>query len=265
MTGLAGMFGFMLIPAGVLVLSAVLGTMTKIPKTGEAMLQHFAGGVVLSAVASELVPEMKKTEASIWAIVLGFLLGVTMLLIIRKIFPEEDEDDSDKEDRIVRPDFQRLEETEGSVPWGSVIPTLIDLLCDGMLVGLSFAAPVASAGVILAISIALEMASLGAALLISMKKSGVDAAKAVMIIVALAVAMTLSGVGSFLAADAIQVSFKQGYYAALAFGIAACLWLACEDLLMEAHENEDEKWFVTAMFFIGFLIPILLDKLSEDD
>lgn len=249
------MFEFMMLPGAVLVASALLGTMVKIPKSAEAVLQHFAGGVVLSAVASELVPEMKKEEAPVWAITVGFLLGVAMLLTIRKIFSEKEEADEKPS-----ASFQKLDES-GSIPWGSVIPTLIDLLCDGMLVGLSFSAG-AGAGFILAISIALEMASLGAALVVKMQNEGVTTAKAILVVVVLSAAMVAAGVGSFAVADSIQGT--PSYYAALAFGIAACLWLACEDLLLEAHEEEGEKWFVTAMFFVGFLVPIILDKVGGE-
>ena len=45
----------------------------------------------------------------------------------------------------------------------------------------------------------------------------------------------------------------------LAFGLIALLYLVTEELLVEAHETEDRPW-VTAMFFIGFLLLLLLDQ-----
>jgi ZIP family zinc transporter len=46
----------------------------------------------------------------------------------------------------------------------------------------------------------------------------------------------------------------------LAFGLIALLYLVTEELLVEAHESEDRPW-VTAMFFVGFLLLLLLDEL----
>lgn len=251
---LPGVVGFLAIPAAVLILSAVVGTLAKIPTQVEKALQHFAGGVVISAVASELVPELKSEMAPIWAIVIGFSLGVAMLLLIRKLFPEAEDDDTEGS-------FNNMSGGGGEIPWGTIIPILIDLSCDGMLVGLSFAAG-SGAGFILAISIALEMASLGAATLVAMKKKGVDTAVSMVVVTFLAGAIVLSGALAFLGASSIAGT--AGYYALLAFGVAACLWLATEDLLLEAHEGADgEKWWITSMFFAGFLVPILLDKLGE--
>jgi ZIP family zinc transporter len=45
--------------------------------------------------------------------------------------------------------------------------------------------------------------------------------------------------------------------AILGFGVSALLYLVTEELLVEAHETKDPP-LVTATFFLGFLIPILL-------
>lgn len=43
-----------------------------------------------------------------------------------------------------------------------------------------------------------------------------------------------------------------------AFGLVALLYLVTEELLVEAHETVDRPW-VTAMFFAGFLLILLLE------
>lgn len=43
----------------------------------------------------------------------------------------------------------------------------------------------------------------------------------------------------------------------LGFGVAALLYLVTEELLVEAHSVEDTP-FITAMFFVGFLIPLVV-------
>ena len=46
----------------------------------------------------------------------------------------------------------------------------------------------------------------------------------------------------------------------LAFGAAALLYLAVEELLVEAHE-ETETTLLSAMFFAGFLVIYVLGEL----
>ena len=54
-----------------------------------------------------------------------------------------------------------------------------------------------------------------------------------------------------------------GLFALGAAGLAALLYLVTEELLVEAHEvPEVETPLVTAMFFVGFLLFLLLGMLS---
>jgi len=48
--------------------------------------------------------------------------------------------------------------------------------------------------------------------------------------------------------------------AILGFGVAALLYLVTEDLLLEAHAPSDTP-AITATFFLGFLIPLVLAHL----
>ena len=48
--------------------------------------------------------------------------------------------------------------------------------------------------------------------------------------------------------------------AILGFGVAALLYLVTEDLLLEAHATSDTP-AITATFFLGFLIPLVLAHL----
>jgi len=281
---------FLLIPSAVLMLSAFSAMAFKIPETIEGALQHFAGGVVLSATATELVPVMLKPEAPIWVISLGFTVAVAFFLVIRNTLGhghggggEEGGhghggggDDAEhghgggggghggghKEEEghgHGHDDGYKSMDADVAIPWGGIAPVLVDFMCDGMLTGLSFSAG-ASAGLILVLSIALEMASVGAAVFASTLK-GVARPKALAVMFFLACALYGTGVAAYTVAD--QLAGSSTYYGLLAFGICACLWLACEDLLKEAHENEEEANWVTAMFFLGFLLPVILDKLQQ--
>ena len=46
----------------------------------------------------------------------------------------------------------------------------------------------------------------------------------------------------------------------LSFGLIALLYLVTEELLVEAHEVPDRPW-VTAMFFVGFLLLMSLEEM----
>ena len=47
-----------------------------------------------------------------------------------------------------------------------------------------------------------------------------------------------------------------------AFGLIALLYLVTEELLIEAHEIPDRPW-VTALFFAGFLLLMVLEEVSS--
>jgi len=47
----------------------------------------------------------------------------------------------------------------------------------------------------------------------------------------------------------------------LSFGLAALLFLVTEELLVEAHEAEEKPW-LTAMFFGGFLLFLILGMVA---
>jgi ZIP family zinc transporter len=49
---------------------------------------------------------------------------------------------------------------------------------------------------------------------------------------------------------------------ALAFGAAALLYLAVEELLLEAHENAETP-LLTAMFFVGFIVIYVLSEVGS--
>lgn len=279
-------YEFLLLPAVILLMSAISAMIFKIPKNVEAALQHFAAGVVLSAVSIELVPIMLAKDASITSVSSGFLIGVVTLLFVRKTFGhghgggEEhghghggDEEHGDENEKghghgnekghghdAGHDGYAKMEDSpSAAVNWGSIVPVLIDFMCDGLLMGLSFAAG-EGAGLILVLSIALEMSSVGAAVFQGMISSKVAAGKAFTVMVFLALALFGSGAAAFMLSTSLAGT--QLYFGLMSYGVAACLWLAGEDLLVEGHADGESSW-VTAVFFLGFLLPVLLEKLER--
>jgi len=280
MMSFTGTMGFLLLPAVILLLSAVSAMIFKMPKEVESALQHFAGGVVLSAVAVELVPIILAKEASIMSVSAGFMLGMMTLLFVRRTFGhghgggDEDHghgghgDGHEKEKghghgntgHGGHSEYEKMEDSpSAAVNWSSILPVLIDFMCDGLLMGLSFAAG-QGAGLILVLSIALEMSSVGAAVFQGMRSSKVPTGIAFSVMVFLAVALFGSGAAAFVVSDSLAGT--QLFFGLMSYGVAACLWLAGEDLLVEGHSDGEKSW-VTSMFFLGFLLPVLLEKMER--
>lgn len=261
------------LPAGITLISALSALFIKISKEVESLLGHFAGGVVLSACANELLPMVAGDDVPIGALCGGFLGGMLLMMAIRKAFPEDDDDDDD-EDGGKEEGYAALpggSAGDGAIPWGTVVPMFIDFVMDGILIGLSFAASGSSddsgdapsnAGLIIVISLSVEKITLGSSTMFAMKKKGVTTTKAMTVTGMLAASLFVG------AAFGVQVVAALNgspiFYSAISFGIASLLWLVIEELLSEAHETKDTV-ITPVAFFLGFLIPMVLDKLGGGD
>ena len=107
---------------------------------------------------------------------------------------------------------------------------------------------------LLAIALALELLSLGMATSTELRGNNLSKLKTIGLIVSLTMVFFTSAVlGSTLlrnlSSDSLEVI--------LSFGMAALLFLVTEELLTEAHEEEETVWH-TAIFFGGFLLFVIL-------
>ncbi len=202
---------------------------------------HFAAGVVFSVVAVELLPDIVKRHVP-WEIGLGFSLGVAAMLGLRALAEGTEKGES---------------EAAGTVPWGLVVGIGVDVLVDGLLLGIVFAAG-PKAGLLLALALAFELVSLGLAMgsqfserrLTPRASAGLLVGTALTFFVGAAASVAFT---SFLSADALEI--------VLSFGLAALLFLVTEELLVEAHEEKEGLWQTTA-FFGGFLAFLLLGMVA---
>jgi len=255
------------LPAAITLLSAVSALYLKISKNVESSLGHFAGGVVLSACANELLPKVSGDDCGIGALSLGFGGGMLLMMAVRKFFPEDDDDDDDDDDKkesLLEGGKAAEPKGDGAIPCGTVVPMIIDFVLDGVLIGLGYAAGGGDgdSGFILVVSLSVEKITLGSSTTFAMKKKGVSTPKALAVVIMLAASMFAGG-----AIGATVVASLQGqpiFYSAIAFGVAALLWLVTEELLEEAHSVKDTP-MTPVYFFAGFLIPMVLDKLGGGD
>lgn len=137
------------------------------------------------------------------------------------------------------------------IPWAMTIPIFIDAIMDGMLIGL-MSATTAHGAVLLAVATAVEMAFLGITFGALVMHCGW---RKWFLALLMPLTLTLSGLLGAVSAHAVADIFEVGI---TAFGIAALLFLACNELLKEASENAS-AW-QSCWLFVGFLVIIMLER-----
>jgi ZIP family zinc transporter len=233
-----GALGFALIPAIALIVGGVIAAFHPPAPWLRSLLQHFAAGVVFAAVAGELLPREMDEHRPV-PFVLGFAAGIALMLAIRELTARS----------------ESRAGTSGSGGATSLVLTVgVDLLIDGLLVGIGFAAG-AETGILITFALTLEVLSLGLATVATMMQDGEARRQAILTTIGLAVVLLLgAGLGGLL------LSGLEGapYLAMLGFGSAALLYLVTEELLVEAHEVP-ETALATATFFAGFLVLFVIE------
>ncbi|MBA2079440.1 MAG: transporter [Rhodanobacter sp. SCN 65-17] len=205
------------------------------PKLGSAV-QHFAAGVVFSALAVEILPDILHQDAPLAALA-GFTAGVLLMLGLRQA-------------------GCRIEKTS-SRPWGMTLIVGADVLIDGVLIGVAFGAGTRE-GLFVTIALAVEMLSLGLATAASLARADASRTRIIVSILVLAI-LPFAGA---LAGSLLLGGLKGGWMeAVLAFAAATFLYLVTEELLKEAHEVREAPW-MTALFFAGFIGLLLLDMVA---
>jgi ZIP family zinc transporter len=196
-----------------------------------SLIQHFAAGVVLAALAVELLPEIGREHAPGLVLIASFAMG-SLFMYALKLWTMGLEHKA------------KISVRAGGMSTGLLLATFIDVATDGFIIGAGFATG-GETGTILALGLSVELLFLGLAL-----TSGAIAGWR---IIALSGALGLTVLmfallGSVLLAGASHATIG----GTLAFSAAALLYLVTEELLMEAHEVE-EKSVSTLVLFGGFL------------
>ena len=220
---------YTLIPAAAAIIGAALAVTLRPGPMLVSATQHFAAGVVFAAAAGEILPDLKHGGAA-WPITIGGALGVAVMLFVKRL-----------EDWV-------------KGPIGLLTTVGIDILIDGLVLGIGFVAG-AKAGLLLTVALTIEVLFLGLTVANELSEFATSRIKVVALTAGLVV---LLPIGALLGApiSALPGPVLTGFFA---FGLIALLYLVTEELLVEAHETPDRPW-VTAMFFAGFLILLLLEE-----
>ena len=180
------------LPAGFMLISTIAGLHIRVPETLAGALQHFAAGILLCTIGTELLPTMSAASGFQMnlACFFGFFAGVGVMLTLGVLF-SEDHDDEDEEGNTGRRESvlkrsiasrqqksnivgesQSLLSKQSMIvifPTGLLFAIAVDSLMDGLLIGIAMAAG-PSAGPMMAASLSVEMGFLG--LTLSMALNG---------------------------------------------------------------------------------------------
>lgn len=230
---------YAMFPALAMVIGGVLAAFRPPSPRLRSVFQHAAAGVVFAAVAGEVLPEAKESH-NVAGVIAGFAAGVALMLVVRM---------------LTEPKAGAAEESDS--PKGLIITVGIDLIIDGLLVGIGFAAG-AEVGLLVTIALTLEVLFLGLSAASALDRAGVRPPQAIATAVGFGALLVLSAV----AGAAVLGGLSGAPYAAvLGFGSAALLYLVTEELLVEAHEVPETP-LTTAAFFAGFLALLVIEMLA---
>jgi ZIP family zinc transporter len=204
----------------------------------ESNVQHFAAGVVIAAVAAELLPNIHGRAPMI--VVLGFAIGVVTMLGIHRL-------SKTIEKRDIGGQYA------GAA--GLLITVSIDMLIDGVLIGVTFLDN-PDTGVIIAVALAIEVLFLGVAGVIALPRD-MGVVRKLAVPTAFGLLLASGVIGGVLALDGVTGA---PIAIILAFGSAALLYLVTEELLVKAGKVPETP-VSTTLFFVGFLAIFLLDML----
>jgi ZIP family zinc transporter len=204
----------------------------------ESNIQHFAAGVVTAAVAAELLPGIHDRAPQI--VVLGFAIGVVTMLGIHRLSKKI-------EKRNVGGQFA------GAA--GLLITVAIDMLIDGVLIGVTFLDN-PDTGIIIAVALAIEVLFLGVAGVVALPQ-GMSTVKKMSVPTVFGLLLAIGVTVGVLTLDGVTGA---PIALILAFGSAALLYLVTEELLVKAGKVPETP-VSTTLFFVGFLAIFLLDML----
>lgn len=235
MENYSGVITYAFIAATALLFGGIISVIKEPGTKVRSAILHFAAGVIFSVVSVELLPDIMARHDAL-EIASGFGAGVLLMLAVRYFLEPKKE----QKDNL-------------GFPTAFIVVIAIDLLIDGVLMGIGFATS-RETGAFLAVALSVELLALGMATSITLAGSKVNRTQTILTILGLS-ALVL---GSTLLSAFSLVGISAGYLEViLAFGLAALLFLVTEELLVEAHESRQNP-LLTAAFFGGFLLFMLL-------
>lgn len=250
---------YTLLPVAAVILGGIIAAFRPPGARLRSCIQHFAAGIVFAAVALEILPDIMHERSAVAAVV-GFVLGVGAMLGVKTLTENFGRSLSGEAGAgsAIKPEIAAAQPTpQNKYPVSLLITLGIDILIDGLLIGVGFAAG-SKQGVLLTVALTIEVLFLGLSAATAMARDSIGRDKIIAITVGLGLLLSVgAGIGAALLNNLSGFSKE----VVLSFGAAALLYLVTEELLVEAHE-EPETPMLTAMFFIGFVTLLVIEMLA---
>jgi zinc transporter, ZIP family len=205
-------------------------------------VQHFAAGLVIAAVASDLIPEVEKIGTPL-GILGGFAVGGLAMIALKWV--------------VVK--FERFEKKRHQLPIGLSAAAAVDTLMDGAIISAGFSAAQKQLGPLLAAALGMELFFLTLSVGSEFQKHKSKRWQGLIVTVLISLLLLLGAVAAFFLLKDVPETTLATF---LAFGAAALIYLIAEELLVEAIEAE-ESLFSTAMLFTGFLVVLAMKLLNK--
>jgi ZIP family zinc transporter len=205
-------------------------------------VQHFAAGLVIAAVASDLIPEVEKIGTPV-GILGGFAVGGITMIGLKWLVLK----------------FEKFEKSRHQLPIGLTAAAAVDTLIDGAIISAGFSAAQKQLGPLLAAALGMELFFLTLSVGSEFQKHTSKRWHGLAVTFLIALLLFVGAVAAFFILKDVAETTLATF---LAFGAAALIYLIAEELLVEAIEAE-ESLFSTAMLFAGFLVVLALKLISK--
>lgn len=197
-----------------------------------ALVQHLAAGIILAALMLEVFPEMRGAHAAPSTLILSFSTGVLFMYAVK----------------LGGAYLEKAGESRAAsrrLNYGLIITVFIDAALDGVTIGAGFAAG-QKVGFALALGLSVEMLFLAMSLI----SDTIKGSRILILSACLSMTILLSAALGYQFLSASPASLTA---IALAFSAAALIYLVTDELLIEAHEQE-EKPYSMLVLFSGFIL-----------
>lgn len=226
--GVAVSVGYAAIGGASVLAGATLATRRELPRRVRALIQHAAAGTVLAGLVVDVLTKLLDRPHQLVFTAIGMVVGLAGMLAIRQFTPEEG----------------------SGGPGGLVVTVVVDILIDGVLIGLS-AALGSGTGLLFAIALAPEMGLLGLTAADALKQRWP----------ARQILGTAGGIGAAITGAgalgwAIAATNAAAVTVVLGVGASVIIYLIMEELLREAHETDTGPLEVAVLF--GCFLPLFL-------
>lgn len=203
-------------------------------------VQHLAAGVVLGAVASDLIPEVERIGKPV-GVLIGFAAGgITMVLLKWLVLK-----------------FEKKEKAASQAPVGIAAAAAADTLIDGAIISAGFSTG-QQLGSLLALALAVELFFLNLSVGVEFHKLRSRRWLGLVATTAIAILLIVGAIAGFFLLQGVS---QPTAAIVLSFGSAALIYLIAEELLVESIEGE--TLFSVALLFAGFLLVFAFTLLTH--